>query len=122
MGMLEIASLIASVGFTAYKIFNMVMELIDSKKADKWQVISRIVSAAVQAVYSEFVKENKDAETGKLTEAAKEKAKSLAYEKVMGNLQLKGLGDELSPSEVLDLIESHVMHKKAAGKAAKMRG
>lgn len=114
MGILEIAAMIASAGYTAWKLYSVIANVLATKKVAKWQLVARIVSAAVNGVYEDFVREEKaNAEDGKLTPQAKAKARDMAYDRVIQGLKDHNMDvNVLKPLEIIDLIEQSVTEKK----------
>ena len=57
--MLEIAALVASTGFTLWKAYVVVKDILRTRNLHNFYVLMRIISAAVQQTYEEFVRERK---------------------------------------------------------------
>ena len=57
--MLEIAAAIASMGYTGWKLYLIIQKIFRSKEKLKWDVITQVISAAVQSVYDDFIGEEK---------------------------------------------------------------
>jgi len=113
MGFLEVAAAIASAGYTGYKLWRIIKEMLDAKKMTKWQMVSRVVSAAVTSVYEDFVREEKGDGAKKLSDKAKSKARDMAYDKVLQGLRDHNLGvSDLTHDEIIDMIEESVAVKK----------
>lgn len=114
MGILEIAAIIASTGYTAWKLYSIIANMLAVNKVTKWQLVARIVSAAVNGVYEDFVRDEKaKSEDGKLTTEAKAKARDMAYDSVIQGLKEHNMDvNVLKPLEILDLIEQSVTEKK----------
>lgn len=114
MGILEIAAIVASTGYTAWKLYGIIANMLAVKKITRWQIITRIVSAAVNGVYEDFVRDEKaKSEDGKLTTEAKSKARDMAYDSVLQGLKEHNMDvNVLKPLEILDLIEQSVTEKK----------
>jgi len=115
MGFLEIAAAIASIGYTGWKLYKVIASILEAKKMTKWQIISRIVNGAVTSVYEDFVRDAKEKNgNGKLLTDQKAKARGMAYDRILDELQKHNLKlDTLRPNELMDLIEDSVTGKQA---------
>jgi len=115
MGFLEIAATIASIGYTAYKLWYIIQATSINREAKLYATILRIVDAAVQSVYTDFVRvqKNADGEKRKLSDDERSQARIEAYGRVLRGLRDHNIkADILPPDELMNLIEDSVCEKQ----------
>ncbi len=114
MPILEIAAVIASLGYSVWKVYNIIASVTQNKSMTKWNIIVRIVNGAVTGVYEDFVRDAKKVNPdGDLTMPEKTIARNMAYDRVIEGLKAHNIGmKELKPDEILSMIEDAVTMKK----------